>query len=101
MKNNSPNHSEIKQTHNATLTGSEVVGEAVEEFYSKNGTKLVRLEASTPAFPYGSTREDPKTVYKHMAQLCRRQMHAFGMEAGACKLRRETAREFALVYRNN
>jgi hypothetical protein len=53
----------------------------------------------TAALAYGDVNEAPLRIYKHMAELCNRQMRTFGMEASDCKLRSDTAKQFALVYR--
>jgi hypothetical protein len=55
--------------------------------------------AMTAALGYGDVNEGPIRIYRHMSELCKRQMRAFGMEAADCKLRSDTAKEFALVYR--
>lgn len=55
--------------------------------------------ALTASLGYGDVGEDPRRIYRHLGELCKRQMRAFGMEASDCKLRSDTAKEFALVYR--
>jgi hypothetical protein len=64
-----------------------------------NGRVTAGSAALTASMGYGDVNEGPIRIYKHLGELCKRQMRAFGMEASDCKLRSETAKQFALVYR--
>lgn len=58
------------------------------------------MNKTSPTFGYGDLREGPARVLKHMIELCAQQQTVSGMDASACQLRSEKAREFAIVYRN-
>jgi hypothetical protein len=50
-------------------------------------------------FSYGDVREGAVRIYQTLAKLCDQQTRAFGMEAGAPKIRSDCAKQFALIYR--